>query len=151
MTPIHVFVPGDPKGQPRPRAFYRKGRGVRVYDAGTAEGWKSQVAVSMLSYDASEHVSRVPTADPVRLELRFVLSRPKSHYDKAGIVRKRMSRSHTSKPDVDNLAKAVMDAIQQVHVWVDDSQVTELLVTKRWSSSTVDVSGCQIHLSTVTP
>ena len=146
MTPIHVFVPGDPRGQPRPRAFYRKGLGVRVYDAGTAEGWKSQVALAM-----RHGIASVPTADPVRLELRFVLARPKSHYDKAGIVRKRMPRSHTAKPDVDNLAKAVLDAIQHLGVWVDDAQVTELLVTKRWSSSTLDASGCQIHLATVTP
>ena len=40
MAPIEFFVEGDPKPQPRPRAFARKIGNkfmARVYDAGTAE------------------------------------------------------------------------------------------------------------------
>ena len=36
-TPISFTVLGDPKGQPRPKAFSRGGHAA-VYDPGTAEG-----------------------------------------------------------------------------------------------------------------
>jgi len=47
MKPITFFVPGEPKGQPRPRAFARKMGDkfvARVFDAATAEGWKGAIA-----------------------------------------------------------------------------------------------------------
>lgn len=37
---------------------------------------------------------------------------------------------HTSKPDTDNIAKAVLDALNGL-AYVDDSQVARLIVTKR--------------------
>lgn len=46
---ITFFIHGDPKPQPRPRAFARRMGAkfvARVYDAGTAEGWKSQIAMT---------------------------------------------------------------------------------------------------------
>jgi len=45
MSQIHFFVSGDPKAQPRIRAFAINGH-ARVYDPGTAEGWKSLIAVA---------------------------------------------------------------------------------------------------------
>src|SRR4029077_12784124 len=51
MSRIFRFVViGDPKGQPRPRAFAKK-IGIntyvaRVYDAASAEAWKSAIALS---------------------------------------------------------------------------------------------------------
>lgn len=41
--------------------------------------------------------------------------------------------SHPS-PDVDNYAKAVMDAMTKAGVWLDDKQVVALTVTKEWGS-----------------
>jgi Holliday junction resolvase RusA-like endonuclease len=38
------------------------------------------------------------------------------------------------KPDVDNYAKAVMDAANKT-IWVDDTQVQSLTVTKEWSQA----------------
>ena len=43
-----------------------------------------------------------------------------------------IGRMCTTKPDVDNIAKIVMDALNGI-AWRDDSQVTVLLVTKRYS------------------
>ena len=41
-------------------------------------------------------------------------------------------RWHTSKPDVDNLAKAVLDALNGI-LYEDDSQVVMLAVTKQYA------------------
>ena len=38
------------------------------------------------------------------------------------------------KPDVDNIAKAVLDALNGV-IWVDDKQVVELTVKKYYGTS----------------
>jgi Holliday junction resolvase RusA-like endonuclease len=38
---------------------------------------------------------------------------------------------HTQKPDADNLAKAIKDALNRL-AWTDDAQVAELTVRKMW-------------------
>ena len=108
------FAAGDPKGQPRPRAFSRGGV-TRMYDPGTAEGWKASVAVESKVAKPS-----VPLLGPVSVNLEFFFRRPKRllrKCDPDGRV------PHDGKPDLDNLAKAVLDALTQLGWWLDDSQV----------------------------
>ena len=122
-------VEGIPKAQPRPRAFARKmGEKfvARVFDAGTAEGWKSLVAVT----GASKRPP-APLDCPVEVQLTFFLPRPKS--------RSRKCDWHgpipcASKPDCDNLAKAVLDCLTQQGWWNDDSQVSRLSIEKCYHS-----------------
>ena len=85
IEPISFFVSGEPKGQPRPRAFARKMGGkfvARVFDAGTAEAWKSCIAAA-----AAQHKPAEPIAGPVRLRLCFYLARPKGHHPSGRIDR----------------------------------------------------------------
>lgn len=118
---ISFEVQGDPKGQPRPRAFARKFANgavmARVYDPGTAEGWKAQIALA-----AKEHVPFPPLTGPVRLDIEFRFKRPKSHFLKTGL-RSDAPFFHIGKPDRDNLEKAVMDALTTLGMWKDDGQV----------------------------
>ena len=126
---LSVF--GSPKPQPRPRAFVRKTKTgppvARVFDAGTAENWKSRIA-------ASANGKRPPGAPldcPIRVELRFIMPRPQSlrrKKDPAGPI------PHTKRPDVDNLAKAVLDCLSELGWWVDDTRVAELEATKEYAS-----------------
>jgi Holliday junction resolvase RusA-like endonuclease len=44
------------------------------------------------------------------------------------------SKLEYPKPDVDNYAKAVLDACNAL-VWIDDSQIIELEVHKSWSKA----------------
>lgn len=118
---VSVFVEGIPKGQPRPRAFARGGK-ARVYDAGTAEGWKSQIALAL-----KDLRPEAPIAAPLLVELIFFLPRPKRlmrRADPDGPI------AHTGKPDLDNLVKAVFDAITTIRVWGDDTQVVQLRAEK---------------------
>jgi Holliday junction resolvase RusA-like endonuclease len=126
---ISFFAPGDPKGQPRPRAFSRGGH-ARVFDPGTAEGWKSAVAVA-----AKPHIPAQPIAGAVYVTLDFYFRRPKSHYrtgKRAGELRDDAPEVFLSKPDADNLAKAVLDAMTTIGFWKDDAQVWNLSVSKRY-------------------
>ena len=134
--PIIFNVLGIPKPQPRPRAFARKmGNGkfsARVYDAGTAEGWKSQIAV-----EAIKHRPKQLMDGPIEVVLCFFMPRPKSHH-KSGKPDRPLRDSApiqpTGKPDCDNLAKAVLDCITQIGCfWRDDSQVVELTIVKAYA------------------
>ncbi len=118
---------GDPKGQPRPRAFSRGGM-TRVYDPGTAEGWKSQIASAALPHKPAQ------IEGPIHVTLRFFFRRPKGHSGAKGL-KPSAPTYHTAKPDADNLAKAVLDCITQLGFWKDDSQVACLDVIKRYSDA----------------
>jgi len=122
-----IWVDGIPKGQPRVRAYVR-GKHAGVYDPGTADAWKMTVRAEVL-----KHWDHKPIEGPVRLLLDIGLPRPKSHFRHTGIVREKAPDHHTSKPDVDNLAKAIMDVLTDIGIWRDDSQVCYLLVAKRYS------------------
>jgi Holliday junction resolvase RusA-like endonuclease len=134
---ISFFAQGIPKGQPRPRAFSRGGK-ARVYDPGTAEGWKSAVAIA-----AKDHRgARLEGA--IFVQLYFYMPRPKSHLDRHGNTKRTAPLWHTQKPDADNLAKAVLDALTEIQIWQDDAQVSHLTVRRLWAS--LGHSGCQIHI-----
>lgn len=142
-----VEVLGHPKGQPRPRAFSRNGRAA-VYDAGTAEGWKSCVAAAAMPL-AGQKVK-----DPLSITLTFFLPRPKSHLATSGQLKKSAPRYLcVKKPDVDNLAKAVLDCLTEIGAWQDDDQVAELIIRKYWESDhngkQTNPPGCIIRIATL--
>lgn len=131
MNPITFFVAGEPKGQPRPRAFARNFGGkwqARVYDAGTAEGWKGAIALA-----AKPFVPFIPLEGPVRLDVTFYFPRPKAHFTKKGL-RPTAPAFHVSKPDRDNCEKALLDALKQLGMMRDDSQVCAGAVVKRYGA-----------------
>lgn len=144
MNEITFFVHGTPKGQPRPKAFFRGGKAA-VYDPGTAEGWKGCLALA-----AQEKRPQKPLLGPLELLLKFYFSRPKSHFrtgKRSNELRESAPYHHTGKPDVDNLAKAVMDAMTQLGFWQDDSQVAKITVTKHFQHFS---PGCRVHLNQIT-
>lgn len=130
LLSIKFFVAGEPKPQPRPRAFARKMGDkfvARVFDAGTAEHWKSQIAIA-----AKPFLPATPIAGPVRLRVVFNLPRPKGHSRSNGELKASAPIWHVGRPDVDNYIKAVMDALTQIGLWVDDSQVCQLEAWKQY-------------------
>ena len=132
---IQLFVKGEPKGQPRARAFARGGM-VRMYDPGTAEGWKSAIADEWRR--SAPAMPKIETA--VSLTLVFFMPRPKSHFNKNGL-KPAAPNWFEKKPDSDNLAKAVMDCLTQLGIWQDDDQVVILKVLKQYAASD---AGCEI-------
>jgi len=132
---------GMPKGQPRARAFSRGGKAA-VYDPGTAEGWKGCVAV------ACQELEGRTLLQPLAVHLTFYMPRPKSHYRTNGQLKDSAPVFlHDQKPDADNLAKAVLDALTVIRVWMDDDQVCELQVRKHWEIPGEHAPGCSIRIS----
>lgn len=142
MEPIQFFAQGIPKGQPRPKAFARGGI-ASVYDPGTAEGWKSQVAIAARSF-----LPVTPLELPLRLSLEFFFPRPKGHYysgKRASILRESAPFHQLGKPDSDNAAKAVMDALTVLRMWKDDSLVCHLIVRKLYDGG--NGPGCIVRIT----
>lgn len=143
MKPMSFFVSGLPKGQPRVKAF-KRGNHAGVYDPGTADAWKSCVRVEFKNR-AVELLKPVFTG-PVAVAMRFVMPRAKAHFRTNGQLKPNAPRYLTSKPDSDNLAKAVLDALTDVNAWCDDSIVASLSVVKTYGFET----GCEIQISPLT-
>jgi Holliday junction resolvase RusA-like endonuclease len=134
-----IYVKGQPKGQPRPRAFVRGGRAA-VFDPGTSEGWKGQIALAFREFENRK------VHAPMSLLLTFHMPRPAGHLKKNGEIKPAHASSlFTGKPDADNLAKAVMDALTSLGVWTDDSLVVTLIARKRYESK-LRPPGCEIEI-----
>jgi Holliday junction resolvase RusA-like endonuclease len=135
---IDFFVAGIPKAQPRVKAFVRGGH-AGVYTPDSAESWKQAVRREVAA-NAPESL----VAHPVRVQLDFFLPRPKAHYKRDGSLKENWPIWHCKKPDLDNLIKAVTDAITDTQqVWLDDSQIYQILATKSYA---LNASGCSVRI-----
>jgi Holliday junction resolvase RusA-like endonuclease len=67
------------------------------------------------------------TGEPLNVVIDAVFERPKSHLTKTGV---KPTAPRLPRPDVDNLAKAVLDALQDV--MGDDTLVARLVVEKSY-------------------
>lgn len=116
---VQFRVPGVPIPQPRPRVF--GGVAVSAPKGHPVIAYKE--AVNVAAWIAWNQ--RPPLTGPVAVELLFLMPRPSALRWKT----KPMPRlPHTAKPDADNLAKAVLDALALL--WVDDNQVFRLNASK---------------------
>ena len=145
MSMLHFFIAGEPKGQPRPRAFARKMGNVHVarfYDSDVADAWKRAVYLGIVK--AANKTGWEVTTGPVTVSLRFSMPRPKSHFGARGL-KPSAPLDHFGKPDVDNLCKLILDqATRTERVWRDDSQVVTMHIQKRWAFG--EESGCEVEI-----
>ena len=128
---IEFTVIGEPKPQPRPKAFARKfGEKwmARVYTEGTAEAWKSSIAAA-----AKDFVPMPPLQGPLQFEATYYLPRPKSHYRANGTLKITGPAWHVGRGDLDNLNKAVWDCLTQIGMWCDDGQVCAEVTSKQYA------------------
>ena len=148
MSTLSFFVRGEPKGQPRPRAFARKMGAIHVarfYDSDVADAWKRAVYLGVV--EAANKAGWQVTTGPVAVTLRFAMPRPKSHFGAKGL-KPSAPVYHAGKPDVDNMAKLVLDRITRSgRIWRDDSQVVSLIVHKFYVVG--NGQGCSVSISTL--
>jgi len=125
---IHFQVEGEPKGKGRPR-FTRAGKFTRVYTDKQTLDYEA-----LIKFFAAEAMgSTDPLETPVSVYLYIRHGVPKSYSKNqteaclSGLVRP------CKKPDIDNVAKTYLDAMNGV-IFKDDTQVIDLHVKKVYSA-----------------
>jgi Holliday junction resolvase RusA-like endonuclease len=121
---IAFTVLGDPVPQPRPRVT-TKGKFARAYTPSShpINGYRAAIA------EAARQAGAKPVADmPLTIEIDFVFSRPKSHFNKKGL---KPGVPVLPRADVTNCVKGVEDALNGI-AYVDDRQLCSVTATKAW-------------------
>lgn len=138
MKSICFFVPGKPQGKGRPR-FARTSRGVRTYTPAETTLYEHHIA--QCCKQAADNYM-FPDDTPLEMRIRATFLVPKSYSRRkrdaclSGLIRP------TCKPDMDNIAKCVADALNGV-VYRDDSRIFKLVIVKEYGTKeglTVTVS-----------
>ena len=137
---VHSFrVLGNPVPQGSMRAFLVKGRPILTSTSKNLKEWRNLIAGEAQNYLREQVVEDCwntsgfySYTEPVGVTAKFYFARPKSHLKKSGELTKSAPRSKHSKPDVDKLARAVLDALTGVF-FEDDSQVVHLTVLKEYA------------------
>ena len=72
---------------------------------------------------------------PVRVHVAIRLNRPKDHFTSRGALSAKGRRTPVplSRPDVDNVSKLMLDALNGL-AWKDDAQVVHLAITREWTT-----------------
>jgi Holliday junction resolvase RusA-like endonuclease len=144
---IKFHVPGLPVAQPRQRqrVVMAKGRAIATnYTPRKDRVNEFKAAVRLAGQQASEASVRQvagneqftlfpfePIDGPVAVALLFLLPRPGRLRWKKRVMPR---APHASKPDIENLAKAVLDALTCI-LWRDDAQVCQLKIEKHYAAA----------------
>lgn len=134
----HFVVPGEAVAKGRPRASIApNGRFARMYTP-----QKSARFEQLVSLHAREQIGLQTIVGPLAVTIEAFFEWP------LGKRRQRIPRGQepmTEKPDVDNLAKSVLDGLA---AWFRDQQVAELIVRK-WRAQQGEPARTEITITQI--
>ena len=133
-----VTVPGQPVAKGRPR-LARRGRFTRAYTPEKTVKYERRVGIFCQG-------QILPAAVPLRIVMRFIFKRPKRlmrRKDPDGLI------PHLSKPDGDNVEKAILDGLSGV-AFHDDSQVFGGSWTK-WYAEKATPTNARVEINIYIP
>lgn len=119
MVIITFTISGTAVPKARPRTTKRGNKAI-MYTPDKTKQFENYVKLV-----AAQHAPEELLTSALAVQLDFFLQRPKS------LPLKIMY--HTKKPDIDNLAKSVLDALEGI-IYVNDAQVISLQVTKDYGA-----------------
>ena len=142
MDEIVFFAAGAPAPQ---GSKTHVGHGVMVESSKRVKPWRGTVRTAAIkALDGQQ-----PRTGPMDVYLRCIMPRPKSHLRKGKAqtdgwrLLPFAPRKHTSKPDVDKLIRAVLDALTGV-CWYDDAQVVVVHGEKSYAYRTTPTPGVYV-------
>lgn len=128
MTDIQIYIDGVPVGKGRPRVF-RTRNGIGARTPKKTSDYETRIA------DAAKLVwTAPPLTYPIRLSFVAVFP-PQAQM--RGLDRQLANSGdlwHVAKPDLDNVAKCVGDALNGI-IWTDDSQICEMHQRKQYGAA----------------
>ena len=116
-------LPCEPTGQQRAR---HTARGI-AYKSEIQKAREQELALQLLP-----HALVRPLEGPLELSFLAVMPIPKSVSKKRKQAMLDGSEAHTKTPDVDNLAKQLLDAMTRMRFWVDDRQIVSIHGEKKY-------------------
>ncbi|MDY5881763.1 MAG: RusA family crossover junction endodeoxyribonuclease, partial [Roseburia sp.] len=122
MMTCDFVVEGKPVGKGRPR-FKRMGNFVQTYTPAATADYEKLVSLRF------QNAGGVITDKPVRVEVVAFFAPPKSTKKRDRIEMLANRILPEKKPDIDNIAKIILDALNGI-AYKDDSQVVDLSVKK---------------------
>ena len=157
---MNFWIPGEPKAQPRP-TFNKFGHTYPAKRDKATTTWRMAIRNALNENLRFGFEDFDKTA--FCLSLWFQFRRPKCHFRSgryAHIMKDSAPELHIQKPDVDNLAKLIMDETEKHNknlkdyenlikdelkinrIYKDDSQISSLLSMKSWSAD----PGCLVSI-----
>ena len=125
---LKFIIKGTPKPQSRPKFFRNKAGYMGTYSPKT--DWFNIVYSEILK-QKQEQYKDIKLKGEIRISIHFFMPIPSSLSNKK--KQKMLYMPHIKKPDIDNLIKAVMDAINYTNLWEDDSHIWNIMSHKVYS------------------
>ena len=116
---MRLWIPITPMGAPRPRVT-RNG----TYNDPKYTNYKKAIAL------IAKTKFKTPSITPIYMQIEFFFTIPKSWTKK----KRESAKWHIIKPDTDNLAKGVKDALNGI-AYVDDAQVCSIKIRKQYAQT----------------
>lgn len=126
MTTVSFVIPGTPVGKGRPK-FARRGAFVTAYTPEKTASYENLVKVKA----EQAMVGRPMFEGAVEVSIRLFVTPPASWSQKKQREALAGNVFPTSKPDIDNVLKGIMDACNEI-VFKDDKQAVDVRVVKRY-------------------
>lgn len=126
---IVFTIPGTPVGKGRPK-FARRGAFVTTYTPEKTASYENLVKVKA----EEAMVGRELIAGAVAVTILLFITPPASWSNKKMLQALNHEILPTTKPDIDNVIKGILDAMNEI-VWNDDKQVVDVTIRKRYANT----------------
>jgi Holliday junction resolvase RusA-like endonuclease len=121
---LKFTLPITPTAQARPKVAVR-GRFARAYKTKDQQANERTLEACLLA-----HKPKIPLSGPLALDFIAALPIPKSASKKDSAAMLSGEVWPSKKPDLDNLAKQLKDAMTRMQFWHDDCQIVSLRCDK---------------------
>ena len=130
---IAISVPGVPESQGSAKAFVVAGKARITSSNKKLTSWRRDAMAAV-----RDQMTAVGWQQTEECEVRmdFVFPRPKSHFGSgrnSQVLKPSAPLRKRSKPDIDKLQRAVLDALTGAGLYLDDSCVTDVTAHKRYT------------------
>lgn len=133
MTIIFKIKGQPPRATAQERRAKRTAYGVKFYDPDSVKDAKEWYRIGLLKHRPEE-----PIQGPVAISV---------WYEYGTDDKKKIGTWKTTRPDTDNLIKALKDTMTDLEFWDDDSQVADERIRKKWT--TKERAGVTIVIDTL--
>lgn len=123
---LEMLIIGEAKPQGSKTGYLnpKTGRIILTEASKALKPWRDHAAKAMRIQAKDAGWSKLPAHQAVKVTLHFGMKAPV----------KTVRMLHTTKPDLDKLVRAMLDAASMAEIWADDNQVVEIVARKDYAN-----------------